>query len=139
MQVPPPVDVMRTEVAVTEPLLAAGPKAATQSPTASALEDTVCVVFTGVELDVVTLIVSVLGFVRVLLLPFLLLDLLRCVKLPGEIEMPETVSVDPLTAVTLPDAMSRLATGRRRLPCGPPFWKTGGGPPDGPSPEPVRN
>jgi hypothetical protein len=54
---------MRTAVAVTEPLLAAGPKAETQSPTARALEVTDWVVSTGVELDVVTMSVWVLDFV----------------------------------------------------------------------------
>ena len=54
----------------------------------------------------VILRVSVLGFAGCL---FLLLDLPGALKLPGEIEMPETVSVDPLTAVTLPEAMARLA------------------------------
>ena len=48
MQVPPPVDVMRTVVAVTDPLLAEGPKAETQSPTATALDVTVSVLFTVV-------------------------------------------------------------------------------------------
>jgi hypothetical protein len=83
-----------------------------------------------------------LGFVGCL---FLLPELLGGLKLPGEIEMPEMVSVDPLTAVTLPDAMSKLANcfgmflpadpppGNDRAPpsgkfCGPP-----------PPPEPPRN
>ncbi len=109
---------MRTVLAVIEPLVAAGPNADTQSPTASAPEVTDCVVFTGVELDVVTLRVSVLGFAGCL---FSLLDLLGGLKLPGEIEIPEMVSVDPLTAVTLPDAMSKLANCFRKLfPADPP-------------------
>jgi hypothetical protein len=133
---------MRTVSAVTEPLVAAGPKADTQSPTARAPEVTDCVVFTGVELDVVTLRVSVLGFAgRV----FLLFDLLGALTLPGEIEMPEMVSVDPLTAVTLPDAMSKLANCFRKLfPADPPPGNDRA-PPSGkfcgppPPPEPPRN
>lgn len=154
MQLPPPVEVMRTVLAVTEPFVAAGPNADTQSPTARAPEVTDWLVFTGVELDVVTLRVSVLGLAGCLFLVFLLVDLPGAVKLPGEIEMPETVIADPLTAVTLPDAMSKLANrcrklfpaapppGNDRAPpsgrfCGPPpppepprNWKPAGGPPD---------
>ena len=138
MQLPPPVDVMRTVLAVIEPLVAGGPKADTQSPTARAPEVTDWVVCTVVELDVVILRVSVLGFVGCL---FLLLDL-PGVKLPGESEMPEMVSVDPSTAVTLPDAMSKLANcvrkffpadplpGTRRAPPSGMFW--GPPPPSGP-------
>lgn len=127
---------MRTVVAVTDPLLAAGPKAETQSPTASALEATVCVVLTGVELDVVILSVSVFGVVGFL---DLLLGLPRCVKVLGEIEVPDNVMVKPLTAVTLPEAMSRLANCWRTLPGGPPFGKLGRADPDPPAPVPVRN
>ena len=116
MQVPPPVEVMRTVEAVTDPLVAAGPKAETQSPTARSPEVTDCVVFTGVELDVVTLSVSVLGLVGCFVL-FLV------EKLPGEIEIPETVNVEPLTAVTLPDAMLKLANCLRKFPPDPPPGK----------------
>ena len=56
---PPPVEVIRTVVAVTAPLLAAGPKALTQSPTARAVDAAVCVELTVVVLDVVILSVSV--------------------------------------------------------------------------------
>lgn len=48
-------------VAVTAPVLAAGPNALTQSPTARSLAEAVCVVRTVVELDVVILRFSVLG------------------------------------------------------------------------------
>lgn len=110
MQSPPPVDVMRTVLAVTDPLVAAGPNADTQSPTARAADVTDWVVFTGVEFDVVIFRDSVFGFAGCFgLLPDLLLDPASGRKLPGEIEMPEMVRVDPLTAVTLPDAISRLA------------------------------
>ena len=51
---------MRTVVAVTEPFVAAGPKALTQSPTARSVDAAVCVALTVVELAVVTLRVSVL-------------------------------------------------------------------------------
>ena len=132
MQLLPPVDVMRTVVAVIEPFVAEGPNADTQSPTARAVEDTVCVVLTGVELDVVTLSVWVLGFVGFLDV----LVLLREVKLPPENDTPDTVSVDPLTPVTLPDAMSRLANALAKLPALPPLGKLGRVPPD---PLPPRN
>jgi hypothetical protein len=139
---------MRTVVAVTEPLLADGPNADTQSPTARALDATAWVVFTGVELVVVTLSVSVLSLGGFLLLLFLAADT-REPKFPPEIEMPETVRVVPLTAVTLPDAMSRSANclakfpapdpllgklGRVPLPSPPRNWKPPAGGPPGPLP-----
>ncbi len=124
-------------VAVTEPLVAAGPNADTQSPTARSPEVADRVVFTGVELDVVTLSVSVLGFAGRLELP------LDAEKVPGEIAMPETVSVDPSTAVTLPDAMSRLPSRLPKLlPAAPPPGKVRGPPSGkfcGPPPDPLRN
>lgn len=130
MQLPPPVEVIRTVVAVTVPLVAAGPKAATQSPTARAPEVTDWVVLTGVELDVVTLRVWVLGFSGCFDLLDVPLDLPGA-KEPGEIEMPETAIVDPSTAVTLPDAMSKLATCLRKwFPAAPPPGKFRG-PPSG--------
>ena len=54
---------IRTVVAVTAPLVAAGPKALTQSPTARSVDAAVWVALTVVELDVVILSVSVLGVV----------------------------------------------------------------------------
>lgn len=140
MQLPPPVEVMRTALAVTEPLVAAGPNADTQSPTARAPEVTACEVLTGVELEVVTLSVSVLGFAGRFVW---LLDLPRAAKLPGEIEIPEIVSVDPLTPVTFPDAMSKLASCLRKLfPAAPPAGKFREPLPGnfcGPPPEPPRD
>ena len=127
MQLPPPVDVMRTVLAVIEPLVAAGPKAETQSPTASAPEVTDWVVWTVVELDVVTLRVSVLGFAGCW---FLLLDL-PGVKLPGDSEMPEMVSVDPSMAVTLPDATSKFANCVRKFFPAEPLPGTSRAPPSG--------
>jgi hypothetical protein len=124
---------MRTVEAVTDPLAAAGPKALTQSPTARSVEAAVCVALTGVELDVVTFSVSSLG-VGVF---FDLLSLLLG-KLPGDTEMPEMVRVDPLTAVTLPDAMEKSASWCRKLFGGAPFGKPSP-PPGGPPPLPPRN
>ena len=57
----PLVAVIRTVVAVTDPLVAAGPKALTQSPTARSVAAAVWVALTVVELDVVILSFSVLG------------------------------------------------------------------------------
>jgi hypothetical protein len=122
VHVPPPVEVIRTVVAVTAPLLAAGPKALTQSPTARAFEVTVCVALTGVELDVVILRVSVLGSVGFLLFElfelFVVFDVFDVVprpKLPAEMSTPDTVTVEPFTPVTLPDAMAMLARALRKL------------------------
>jgi hypothetical protein len=53
-----------TVVAVTAPVLADGPNALTQSPTARALGVVDCVALTGVELDVVMVSFSVLGGVN---------------------------------------------------------------------------
>ncbi len=70
-------------VAVTAPVLALGPNALTQSPTASSLAEAVCVALTVVEPEVVILRLSVLGLVG-----FFALDLLfeldwGAVKFPG--------------------------------------------------------
>jgi hypothetical protein len=136
VQVPPPVEVMRTVLAVTAPLVAAWPNALTQSPTANELDVVDWVAFTGVELDVVMVSVSVFGRVGFFVFE---LDFVvgRANPLPGFTVMPETVSVEPLTPVTVPDAMSRLANCLRKfLPPEPPpgnpaplrNWK----PPDAP-------
>ena len=110
VHVPPPVEVIRTVVAVTAPLLAAGPNALTQSPTARAVDVAVCVALTGVELDVVILRVSVLGGVGFLLFELFELRSLRRSRprrsCPADKSMPDTVTVEPLTPVTLPDAMA---------------------------------
>ena len=115
MQLPPPVEVIRTVFAVTAPLVAAGPNALTQSPTAKALDVVDWVVLTGVEPDVVMVSFSVFGG-----LGFFVFELdfvvRRAKPLPGFSMMPDTVIVEPLTAVTLPDAMSRLANCLRKLP-----------------------
>jgi hypothetical protein len=131
------VEVIRTESAVTEPLLAAGPIATTQSPTATSFDVADCVVATVVLLDVVSSRFCVFGGVNVFG-RFDPLDLDRG-KLPGESVMPETDSVDPLTAVTFPEAIAKLPRRLRKalpgffggLPVPPRTAK--------PSPEPVRN
>jgi hypothetical protein len=126
----PLVAVMRTVVAVTEPLVAAGPKALTQLPTATSVAAAVWVALTVVELDVVILSVSVLGLV---LVGFLVFDVDLVAprgNWPGVMLTPDTVMADPLTPVTLPDAMARFASAFRKLdePL-PPVGKLGRVPP----------
>ena len=99
-----------------EPLLAAGPNALTQSPTATALAVTDWVLFTGVELPVVMVSFCVLGVGGFLFLALLfeLVDVGR--RDPSESVVPDTVSFDPLTAVILPLAMERLASWVGKVP-----------------------
>ncbi len=59
----PPVEVMRTVVAVTAPVLPAVPKALTQSPTARAEDDVVCVSEKVVDFPLVILSFWVVGLV----------------------------------------------------------------------------
>jgi len=87
------VDVIRTVDAVTAPFEAAGPKALTQSPTASAVGEVDCVADTVVDPDVVIFRFSVFGVDG-------LLFLVGWAKLPGETSMPDTEIVEPLTVVT---------------------------------------
>jgi hypothetical protein len=101
---------MRTVVAVTEPFDAAGPNALTQSPTARSVEAAVCVALTAVDPDVVIVSVCVFGVVG-----FLDFELVGRVA-PGESVIPETVSFEPFTPVTLPEAMSSDANCLRKLP-----------------------
>ena len=113
MQVPPPVEVILTVVAVTAPLVAAGPKALTQSPTARAEAAALCVELTVVDFDVVMVSVSVLGVVGFFVFE---LDLVvGRVNWPGLTSYPDTVSVDPLTDFTLPDPMASDASSLRKL------------------------
>jgi hypothetical protein len=131
------VEVMCTESAVTDPLLAAGPIATTQSPTARSFELADCVVMTVVLLDVVSFRFCVFGGVNFFEF-FEPLELL-CGKFPGDSVMPDTDSVAPLTAVTFPEATVKLPSRLRMAPPG--FF---GGPPlplrpAKPWPEPVRN
>ena len=106
---------IRTVVAVTDPLVAAGPKALTQSPTARSVDAAVWVALTEVVLDVVILSVSVfvLGAVGF----FVVEEDLVAPRAndPGLMLMPDTVTVEPLTPVTLPEAMARLARALRKL------------------------
>jgi hypothetical protein len=101
---------MRTVVAVTAPVVVAGPNALTQSPTARSVAEELCVAATVVALVVVILRFSVLRllgfFVFVLMDSLELVDSLGRMKLPGEMTNPETERVDPLTAFTLPVAMA---------------------------------
>jgi hypothetical protein len=131
------VDVMRTLSAVTDPLLAAGPKAMTQSPTARSLEVADCVADTVVLPDVVSFRFSGLGGVG-FFESFDSFDVGRR-KLPGESETPDTDRVEPLTAVTLPEAIVKFPS-RLRM-AAPGFF---GGLPlplrvAKPPPGPVRN
>ncbi len=121
-----------TVVAVTAPLLAAGPNALTQSPTASSLAVADWVVLTVVELDVVIMSCSFLGvagFLAWVLDPEL--DTPRPAKPPGENVLPVSVTVDPITAVTWPVATDSDASclGSARA---PPSGKLGRLPPVSP-------
>jgi hypothetical protein len=104
---------MRTVVAVTAPVLLAVPKALTQSPTESAVAVVDWVSDNVVVDEVVTLSFCVLtvGF----LVDFDLLDDGRVSWLST---VPDSETVEPLTAVTLPVAMAKLAApgNDRRVP-----------------------
>jgi hypothetical protein len=148
-QLPPPVEVMRTVVAVTDPLVAAGPNALTQSPTARSPGEADCVALTVVELDVVIFSACVLGgtgfLVLVLVCDVEFPEAARRGKLPGDSVKPEIVTVDPVTAVTLPAATESDASCLRKLLAPePPSGKRGREPfapwPEPPTdPFPVRN
>jgi hypothetical protein len=136
---PSTLELIRIESAVTDPLVAAGPNAVTQSPTATSVEVAGCVALTVVEPDVVSFRVSVFGVVGCLLFellePFEPLE----AKLPGDTSMPETVRVEPLTPVTLPEAMLKSAS-RLRMLLGRDLGAGPLGPfPPGKPPSPVRN
>jgi hypothetical protein len=108
---------IRTVVAVMAPLLAAGPNALTQSPTARSVAPALCVALTVVDFEVVMVRVCVLGGVGVFAFePDVGVPL---VNWPGFRLKPETVSVDPLTDFTLPDAMAIEASSLPKL--GGPF------------------
>ncbi len=106
---------MRTVVAVTAPVLLAVPKALTQSPTASAVAVAAWVSDSVVLDDVVILSFCVLtvGF----LVGF---DLLAAGRKSWLSTVPESETVEPLTAVTLPVAMAKLPAPEndRRAPAG---------------------
>ena len=111
----PPVDVIRTVLAVTAPLLAEEPKALTQSPTATSVEDALCVELTVVELEVVIVSFWVFPAGGVLGLPVLFEFGLPPAKFPSASVVPETDTVEPLTAVTLPFAKDIDANCLRKL------------------------
>ncbi|MGA2932190.1 MAG: hypothetical protein ABSE98_08915 [Acidimicrobiales bacterium] len=93
-------------LAVTAPFVAAGPTAVTQSPTARSVAAADWVEDNVVDPDVVILRFSVFGATDLEVFELLeLLDLVRA-KLPGEMSTPDTETVEPLTPVTLPDAMA---------------------------------
>jgi hypothetical protein len=107
--------VIRIVVAVTDPLVAAGPTALTQLPTARSVDAAVWVALTVVEFAVVILRVSVfvLGAVG-----FVVFDedfVVGRENDPGLMLIPDTVTVEPLTPVTLPEAMATLARALRKL------------------------
>jgi hypothetical protein len=130
----PLVAVIRTVVAVTAPFVAAGPKALTQSPTARSVDAAVWVEPTVVELDVVIFSVSVLVFGTVGFFVLFEVDLLEGrANCPALMVIPDTVRVEPLTPVTLPDAIARLANSLRKLDDPLPL-KLGRVPPSGAAP-----
>jgi hypothetical protein len=145
VQVLPPVEVMRTVEAVTAPVLLDGPKAVTQSPTASAVDEVDWVSDNVVDDAVVIFSFCVLSlgvFVVVFVLVFAA-DL-PVVRLNTELSsVPDSETVDPLTALTLPLAIARLAApaNDRRAPvpapAPPPAPPRGKLPPGGVKPEPL--
>ncbi len=116
-------------VAVTAPFVADGPTAVTQSPTARSVDAADWVEDNVVDPDVVILrfcVFGVTGFALFELFELLELAALPPAKLPGLMSMPDTETVDPLTPVTLPDAMAmepapanRLAEPAGKLGCVP--------------------
>jgi hypothetical protein len=115
------VDVILTFVAVTAPVAPDDPTALTQSPLASEEAVVAWVAEYVVDFVVVTLrfCFFVLGF-----LPFDALPILRSV--------PETETVEPFTAVTLPLAMETAAPPDGALPVPPPPKPPGRPPPPPP-------
>jgi len=108
-------------VAVTAPFVAAGPKAVTQSPTARSVAAADCVEDNVVDPDVVILRFSVFGATGLAVFELLELLVLLREKLPGLMSTPDTETVEPLTPVTLPDAMAmalRPPANRRAEPAG---------------------
>ena len=91
------------------------------------------VALTVVEPDVVTVSVWVLGVAGFLVFDVELVWPGRP-KEPPESEIPEMVSVEPVTAVTLPEAMSRFAKALRKLLAPEPEGKDGRVPPSPPPP-----
>ncbi len=105
-------------VAVTAPFVADGPTAVTQSPTARSVDAADWVEDNVVDPDVVILrfcVFGVTGFALFELFELLELAALPPAKLPGLMSMPDTETVDPLTPVTLPDAMAMEPAPANRL------------------------
>ena len=105
-------------VAVTAPFVADGPPAVTQSPTARSVDAADWVEDNVVDPDVVILrfcVFGVTGFALFELFELLELAALPPAKLPGLMSMPDTETVDPLTPVTLPDAMAMEPAPANRL------------------------
>jgi hypothetical protein len=131
---------MRTVDAVTAPVLLDGPKAVTQSPTASAVDE-----IDWVSDKVVDDAVVIFSFCVLSLGAFVLVfdaDLL-VERVKREFSnVPDSETVEPLTAVTVPLAIARLAApanDRRALAPGPapPAPPRGKLPPGGVKPEPL--
>jgi hypothetical protein len=134
VQVFPPVDVIRTVVAVTAPVVLAGPNALTQSPTANAV-DVVAWVSDRVVVDAVVIFsfsVFTDGFFLAALLDLLVEALSVWLS-----TVPDSDTVVPETAVTLPLANVKLPP--PNAPPAPPEVRLGKLPPGGvPVPPPVR-
>jgi hypothetical protein len=144
VQVVAPVEVMLTVDAVTAPVLEPCPNALTQSPTARAAAVADWVVLTLVDLVVVTFNFCVLGGVGFLVDFFedleVLFEPVRGAANPLKMA-PVTDTLLPLTAVTFPDAIARLAAPVKVRP--PPPWAAPPvrklPPPGPPAPPPGRN
>jgi hypothetical protein len=132
--------VIRTVEAVTAPLLAAGPNALTQLPTARSPDDADCVALTVVDFDVVIVSFSGLGGAGFLVLLELFESVAGRVANPAkENFVPEIVTVDPCTVVTLPEATeSEASCFLKLLEPEPPPGKLGRLPLLGPPPKPPR-
>ena len=92
--------------------------AVTQSPTARSVDAADWVEDNVVDPDVVILrfcVFGVTGFALFELFELLELAALPPAKLPGLMSMPDTETVDPLTPVTLPDAMAMEPAPANRL------------------------
>ena len=132
------MEVIRTVVAVTAPVVLAGPNALTQSPTANAVEVVVWVSDRVVVDAVVILSFSVFNLG---LLVAALFDLLVEGLNVWLSTVPDNDTVDPETAVTLPLANVKLPPANDRPPAAPPLGKLPLGgvpvpPPDRPAPPP---
>jgi hypothetical protein len=110
------VDVIRTVVAVTAPVVLAGPNALTQSPTANAVE-VVAWVSERVVVDPVVIFSFSVFSVGVFLAA--LLDLLVGALTVWLSTVPDSDTVDPESAVTLPLANVKLPPANRRAPEAP--------------------